>query len=244
MAEWYVRLEGDEQGPMSAARLKSLADTGRISRATYVRIADSSNWVPAAKVRGLFGKEPAKTADDVPQAEYNVSPKTLRESARAQRTHQSTNSISIWIGAAGSALMALAFLLPVVRLPILGGLSYFNILRLQLGGNATVNEIGVAAVIVCVAVSVGVISTLAKASRFFALSGSLAMLSVILTIWGYLRLSSNVQKNVDEMDRNPFSGFAKAIAATISLEFGIALVLVSALLLLAAAFLPTAKKSQ
>jgi len=76
MTEWYIRIDGEEIGPMDAKRLKNLADTGRISRATLIRTGNNDRWVSAANVKGLF-------VGESPQAEFNVSPKTLQNAAMA-----------------------------------------------------------------------------------------------------------------------------------------------------------------
>lgn len=52
-SQWFYQVMGDEVGPVSAADLKSLAQRGVISPDTLVK-TESSNWVPAEHLRGLF----------------------------------------------------------------------------------------------------------------------------------------------------------------------------------------------
>lgn len=51
---WFVRLEGKERGPFSAAQLQELVDSGEISVDTEVRPSNRADWVPAQTVEGLF----------------------------------------------------------------------------------------------------------------------------------------------------------------------------------------------
>lgn len=50
----YCRTRSEELGPMSFAKLVSLARTGRLGRRDQVRIGAQSNWVEARSVQGLF----------------------------------------------------------------------------------------------------------------------------------------------------------------------------------------------
>ncbi len=54
MAEWYVRQGGKEHGPMDAARLKSLAQQGRLKPDSHVRKGAQTKWSSASNVKGLF----------------------------------------------------------------------------------------------------------------------------------------------------------------------------------------------
>jgi hypothetical protein len=58
MATWYCAIEDRQSGPFSSDQLRNLAERGLLRPQDRVRRADSEQWVPAAKVRGLFPDEP------------------------------------------------------------------------------------------------------------------------------------------------------------------------------------------
>lgn len=53
-SEWYVQHGGKQYGPLASADLKKLASQRKITPSTNVRLGTSGNWVPAARVQGLF----------------------------------------------------------------------------------------------------------------------------------------------------------------------------------------------
>ncbi|MFO0967296.1 MAG: GYF domain-containing protein [Gemmataceae bacterium] len=54
--QWHYMLDGKQAGPVSGATLKQLAATGKFSSNDLVWKPGLASWVPAAKVKGLFGK--------------------------------------------------------------------------------------------------------------------------------------------------------------------------------------------
>src|SRR4051812_37698840 len=62
--EWYYRSGDSTHGPVSGAELNRLTRTGEVQPDDLVRKDGGSNWVPAARVRGLF--TPAAAADPPP----------------------------------------------------------------------------------------------------------------------------------------------------------------------------------
>ncbi|HVK07987.1 MAG TPA: GYF domain-containing protein [Gemmataceae bacterium] len=53
--EWYYSVDGDRQGPVTAADLKKLADAGTLKPADLVWKDGMTDWAPAKSVKGLFG---------------------------------------------------------------------------------------------------------------------------------------------------------------------------------------------
>jgi TM2 domain-containing membrane protein YozV len=53
--EWYYSVDGDRQGPISAAELKKLADAGTIKAVDLVWKDGMADWVAAKSIKGLFG---------------------------------------------------------------------------------------------------------------------------------------------------------------------------------------------
>jgi hypothetical protein len=70
-AEWFVQLEGGQQGPLAAAGLQQLAAAGRITAATPVRRGADGPWLVAAQVQGLF---PLTAAEDDAKLPADVAP--------------------------------------------------------------------------------------------------------------------------------------------------------------------------
>jgi hypothetical protein len=61
-AEWYYAHAGQQSGPISAADLKMLAVVGQLAPEDLVWRDGMSEWIPARKVRGLFGGEATQAA--------------------------------------------------------------------------------------------------------------------------------------------------------------------------------------
>ena len=55
--KWYVQITGEELGPLSDDDLRAMAFKRQLTPDDLVRKDASANWVPAAKVRGLFQLE-------------------------------------------------------------------------------------------------------------------------------------------------------------------------------------------
>jgi len=53
---WYYEVEGQAQGPLTTAELKERAKSGQLAPGHLVRKGEEGNWVPAARVKGLFPK--------------------------------------------------------------------------------------------------------------------------------------------------------------------------------------------
>jgi TM2 domain-containing membrane protein YozV len=53
--EWYYSVDGDRQGPVSAADLKKLADAGTLKATDLVWKDGMADWAQAKTVKGLFG---------------------------------------------------------------------------------------------------------------------------------------------------------------------------------------------
>ena len=53
---WYIQDGSDRVGPLSSAELRQKAEAGEITPATLVQPVGAGDWVPAARVKGLFAK--------------------------------------------------------------------------------------------------------------------------------------------------------------------------------------------
>jgi len=54
MADWFCNIAGKISGPMTAERLKGLADAGQVTPHDLVGQSTEGPWVPARRVKGLF----------------------------------------------------------------------------------------------------------------------------------------------------------------------------------------------
>jgi hypothetical protein len=79
MADWYYAKEGRQYGPISAAELKRLAQSGELQPDDLVFGEGAKDWKPASSVRGLF-----------PSGGGRVSPQAPTRGAAAE-TGQSFN---------------------------------------------------------------------------------------------------------------------------------------------------------
>ena len=53
---WYYEVEGEAQGPLTAAELKERAKSGQLAPNRLIRKGEEGNWFPAGQVKGLFPK--------------------------------------------------------------------------------------------------------------------------------------------------------------------------------------------
>lgn len=61
--EWHYVVDGNKTGPVSAAALKELARSGRLSPADLIWKEGMGQWIPASRVKGLFPADsPPSTA--------------------------------------------------------------------------------------------------------------------------------------------------------------------------------------
>lgn len=137
MAEgWHYSVQGNRHGPVPAAELKRLADSGQLSPADLVWKEGLANWVSASSVKGLFagsatppplppnGLASAGADDLKPKAEAAV--KATAEAARAAvqsiRAAKPIAGFHIQRAAFGVAatLGALATFMPWATVPIVG----------------------------------------------------------------------------------------------------------------------------
>ncbi len=66
MANWFVTIEGKEQGPLTDAQLRQLARSGRLQRFDLVRREGSDRQVEATHLKGLFEPIPANASPPTP----------------------------------------------------------------------------------------------------------------------------------------------------------------------------------
>jgi hypothetical protein len=57
MRSFYIRIAGEEQGPVGAAELRQLVRSGVLTRSDHVRESESTQWLPATKIRGAWPED-------------------------------------------------------------------------------------------------------------------------------------------------------------------------------------------
>jgi hypothetical protein len=72
--EWYIQHGGKQYGPLTSANLKKLAAERKITPSTNVRLGTAGNWVPAARVQGLFAAASPAAASPTAQAPLKSAP--------------------------------------------------------------------------------------------------------------------------------------------------------------------------
>jgi hypothetical protein len=58
---WYYARGGVQAGPAPASELKRMAETGQLLPSDFVRKANTTQWIEAGKVRGLFPEAPGRS---------------------------------------------------------------------------------------------------------------------------------------------------------------------------------------
>ena len=67
---WYLRRNGNEEGPLSSADLRAHVATGTIGPDDLIRNDGMADWVPVRSIGNLFPVAPSALGDgDTPTAE-------------------------------------------------------------------------------------------------------------------------------------------------------------------------------
>lgn len=142
------------------------------------------------------------------------------------------------LGFAGAGALLLGFFCPIIRLPIIGSMSYLNVLGLQLK-KGDVNELTIAAFLTLAAMVGGVIVAVLRRRQLFWLPGVAGATATLLTVAVFIRIQMDMSRNMDrDLKGNPFRGLAEAFAQSVSLDFGIGVIVIGTALLIAAAVVP------
>jgi hypothetical protein len=131
----------------------------------------------------------------------------------------------LMLGVGGSLLLSLGVFMPIVSLPLVGGVNYF---RNGMGGGTLVLLLALISL------------TLTLRHRFQWL-WTTGMASIALLIGTFIRVNERLLEVKGNMTRNlennPFAGIAQAAVGSVQIEWGWALLLIGSILLLAAAAL-------
>jgi hypothetical protein len=262
-SDWYVVLNGKASGPFDDSRIKALTQEGRITPETLVSRAGMKQWVAARQIKGLFPagqlaarlfpahpRQPAApTLAARPQDHpVNEGPQvpiltTGTRPARGRYIAKPDCTVNMMLGLGGAGALLLGFFCPILRLPIIGSMSYLGFMGLLVREGA-VSEMTVSGFLVIAAVVVAVLAAVAKQTPLFWVPGIAGSLAAVLTIgkyfWMHGEMASKMKK---DLDGNPFAGLAKAMVQAVSLDFGIGVIVIGAALIIAAAVVPAAKRT-
>ena len=92
--KWYVLIGNEKKGPLSTEELKKMAADGTLSPEDYVWKPGLADWVPAAKVKGLF--PPAEKKPEQQQGHPCVQAGELKEPRWMTMLGLEVTSLTTW----------------------------------------------------------------------------------------------------------------------------------------------------
>lgn len=262
-SDWYVVLDGKASGPFDDSRIKSLTQEGQITPETLVSRAGMKQWVAARQIKGLFPEgKPAVTPRPVARPQTPVlaprrpatatpdldalnfaTPSTSARRTVARHAAKRDFSVNIMLGCGGAAALLLGFFCPILRLPVIGSMSYLSFMGLLVRESA-MNEMTVSAILVIAAIALAVLVAISKQPPLFWIPGIAGVLAALLTLGKYFWMQGEMARSMKkDLEDNPFAGLAQAMVQSVSLDFGIGVIVIGAALMIAAAVVPTAKRA-
>lgn len=109
--EWFIRRGEKEHGPFTSKQLRAMAVSGKIKTDDLLRKGDSSNWIKAGSVKGLF----ASTNRSGEGVEVQQSPSSEMNGVEATSPKMKVNR-KVAFGCAGAFLLFLAMCSGLIRL--------------------------------------------------------------------------------------------------------------------------------
>ncbi|MEO6484686.1 MAG: hypothetical protein ABIO54_04175 [Pyrinomonadaceae bacterium] len=129
------------------------------------------------------------------------------------------------LGLAGSAILFVGVFMPIISLPIVGSMNYFQ------------NGRGDGVIILLIAILSGFLS-LGKRYRFLLYTGGGSLIILALTfIFFQVRMSQAQAEMKKSMGNNPFAGLGDAMMNSVQISWGWAVLILGAVLLIAAALI-------
>ena len=201
-------------------------------------VGGSPGQVPAvvAPVQQVYN--PAPAYDPAPLDFTAGQPVRPNSTARRAADRSGDSTLNVMLGFAGAGALLLGFFCPIIRLPIIGSMSYLNVLGLQLK-KGDVNELTIAAFLTLAGMVGGVVVAVVKRRQLFWLPAIAGATAALLTVAIFIRIQMDMSRNLDRnLKDNPFRGLAEALAQSVSLDIGIGVVVIGTALLIAAAVVP------
>lgn len=182
------------------------------AEAIYQRRRTKVTPTPAVKLTPCptCGKEISKNAPTCPHCGEVINP----VSAKNNKTQV--------IGYLGAATMAIGVFCPLVSLPIVGSINFFS------------NGKGDGTALLLFAV-ISIAGVFWKRYKLLFLAGSASLALLAFDFWHFFsRMSEAHAKMKSEMVGNPFEGIAMAAAQSVQIQWGWAVMIVGAAMLIAA----------
>jgi hypothetical protein len=231
--------EGEQ--PQKSARSVAAQPPPRRRPASAPQLGVSPGQVPAAVAPGQPTSDPAPAYDPAPLDLTAGQPVRANSTARRTAPQSSDSTLNVILGFAGVGALLLGFFCPIIRLPIIGSMNYLNVLGLQLK-KGDVNELTAAAFLTLLGMIGGVVVAVIKRRQLFWLPGVAGATAALLTVAIFVRIQMDMSRNMDrDLKDNPFRGLAQALAQSVSLDFGIGVIVIGTALLIAAAVVPEKK---
>ena len=199
--------------------------------------------LPRAELDPVTQAHRSSPTDDPTPRDFTAGPPKHPNGAVGRTAGQVGDStLNVILGFAGAGALLLGFFCPIIRLPIIGSLSYLNVLGLQVR-KGDVNELTIAAFLTLLGMIGGVVVAVVKRRQLFWLPGVAGAVATLLTVAIFIRIQIDMSRNMDRgLKDNPFRGLAAALAQSVSLDFGIGVIVIGTALLIAAAVVPEKKK--
>ena len=242
--EWYYSVQGNRFGPVGAAELRQLANSGQLSHSDLVWKEGLQSWATASKVKGLFAKPaappPLPPPGGEPVTEENLKPKVgaavratsdvAKAAIKLLAASKPIAGFHIQRAALGAAaiLGALSTFMPWLSAPVIG----------TVYGTAGDGWITLVLFIPCLAFAwLGDRLIPLEGWRQFAASIPPAIAGMI-GIWKIVGFNMKISEMRSEMAGNPF-GAAMANMASVSMQtrFGLYFLVLAGIACVAAVFL-------
>lgn len=130
------------------------------------------------------------------------------------------------LGFSGSAVLALGTFMPIVNLPIVGSVNYFN------------NGQGDGVFILLLAAAAAILTGVSRIKLLW-IPGVLSSILLLVTLTKFIQVISEAKSKLDDsLAGNPFAGLATGLMNSIQLQWGWMFLFLGAIALIVASFLP------
>jgi len=154
--------------------------------------------------------------------EYDGCPRCARETENQAPSGVTRPNMPMVAGLAGAAVLFIGAFLPIVSLPVVGSVNYFN------------NGLGDGVILVGLAL-VSALLVVLKRYRGLLVTGILSLLLLGYSFWALTQKLTEAKSSLDaSLAGNPFAGLAQAAIQSVQIQWGWAVLVVGALTLLGA----------
>lgn len=133
------------------------------------------------------------------------------------------------LGLSGSAVLALGVFVPIVSLPIVGNINYFN------------NGQGDGIFILLIALVAAALSFFGR-YKFLWIPGAASLVLLLITLTRFIQVVNDAKTELtDSLVGNPFAGLAEGLMASVQLQWGWMLLFLGSIVIVSASFVPSIK---